>query len=80
MMNSYTPKKITGITEPIKKISCGGHHTAFLAESGNLYMVGDGRDGELARSEELESTSAKRKQPLWVYTCFNRYLYLKFYY
>ena len=65
-MNSYTPKKIVGINEPIKKISCGGHHTAFLSEAGNLYMVGDGRDGELARGEELESSSVKRKIPLMV--------------
>lgn len=74
MTNSYTPHKVAGINEPIKKISCGGHHTAFLADSGNLYMVGDGRDGELARGEVLESNSVKRKLPLLVNYVFISHL------
>jgi len=62
----FSPKK-ANIPERVKKISCGGNHTAFLGESGNLYMCGHGRNGELGRGDLLESQSVQRTEPLLVY-------------
>jgi alpha-tubulin suppressor-like RCC1 family protein len=65
-MNQNVPTKISIIDEKIKKISCGGHHTAILTESGDLFMCGNGRDGELGRGDLLESQSVMRDVPLLV--------------
>lgn len=65
-MNQNAPTKISIIDKKIKKISCGGHHTAILTESGDLYMCGNGRDGELGRGDLLESQSVIRDEPLLV--------------
>jgi alpha-tubulin suppressor-like RCC1 family protein len=74
-MNQNVPTKIlieknndsnTSKYAKIKKISCGGHHTAILTEEGDLYMCGNGRDGELGRGDLLESHSVMRYEPLLV--------------
>jgi alpha-tubulin suppressor-like RCC1 family protein len=64
--NVNIPYKIIINNEKIKKISCGGHHTAILTEDGNLFMCGNGRDGELGRGDLLESHSVIRDEPLLV--------------
>jgi len=64
--NVNIPSKIILEGEKIKKISCGGHHTAILTQNGSLYMCGNGRDGELGRGDLLESHSVIRDQPLLV--------------
>jgi alpha-tubulin suppressor-like RCC1 family protein len=69
-MNSSIPVEINldkNLKVKISKIACGGHHTAFLSEEGNLYMCGNGRDGELGRGDQLESQSVPREEPLLVY-------------
>ncbi len=67
MMNQNAPVKINIKDDvKIKKISCGGHHTAILTEFGDLYMCGNGRDGELGRGDVLESQSVNRYEPLLV--------------
>ncbi len=63
--NMISPKK-ANLPEKIVKVSCGGNHTAFLGVSGNLYMCGNGRNGELGRGELLESQSVQRTEPLLV--------------
>jgi hypothetical protein len=65
-MNQSVPSKISLTEEKIKKVSCGGHHTAILTEKGDLYMCGNGRDGELGRGDLLESQSVVRDEPLLV--------------
>jgi alpha-tubulin suppressor-like RCC1 family protein len=65
-MNMNTPTKISIDNSKIKKVSCGGQHTAILTEDGNLYMCGNGRNGELGRGDVLESTSVVRDEPLLV--------------
>lgn len=74
-MNQNTPTKLAITSESseiakIKKIACGGHMTAILTESGDVYMCGNGRDGELGRGNLLESYSVNRDEPLLV-TQFN---------
>jgi alpha-tubulin suppressor-like RCC1 family protein len=62
--NVNIPSKIQIKDQIIKKISCGGHHTAIITEKGELYMCGNGRDGELGRGDLLESHSVIRDQLL----------------
>lgn len=66
--NSNTPIKIEleGKKIEFKKISCGGHHTAMLTKNGDLYMCGNGRDGELGNGNELQSTAVSRNEPVFV--------------
>jgi len=69
--NVNIPTKIQIKDEKIKKISCGGHHTAVVTEKGELYMCGNGRDGELGRGDLLESPSVIRDELLLVILLIN---------
>ncbi len=66
--NSNTPIKIEleGKKVRFAKIACGGHHTAMLTENGDLYMCGNGRDGELGNGDNLQSTAVARNEPVFV--------------
>lgn len=66
--NSNTPIKIELDNKNIEfeKISCGGHHTAMLTKNGDLYMCGNGRDGELGNGDVLQSTAVARNEPVFV--------------
>jgi X-linked retinitis pigmentosa GTPase regulator len=68
-MNLNTPSKllIEDKNIEIKKIACGGHHTAILSDKGDLYMCGNGRDGELGNGNILQSASVSRNYPIFVY-------------
>ena len=57
------PKKIDEITQKAKKVICGGGHTAILTQSGELYLFGRGRDGQLGKGDALESVAASRYAP-----------------
>jgi E3 ubiquitin-protein ligase HERC2 len=59
--NMNIPVNIEGAGN-ISKIACGGHHTAVINDKGELYMCGNGRNGELGRGESLESHSVMRDQ------------------
>jgi E3 ubiquitin-protein ligase HERC2 len=64
-INISIPSKVQGFNN-IKKIALGGHHTAIVTNDGDLYMCGNGRNGELGRGESLESHSVTRDQLLIV--------------
>lgn len=68
-MNINNPNKILIEDKeiPIKKIALGGHHTAIITEKGDLYMCGNGRDGELGNGDILQSASVSRNEPVFVY-------------
>lgn len=54
--DQFLPRKIANLKEKIKGIHCGGAHTALITESGQLLMVGRGREGQLGR-EQLDESS-----------------------
>lgn len=58
-----SPKKIEGIKERAKKVACGGGHTAVLTESGELYLFGRGRDGQLGKGDSIESVASSKSAP-----------------
>ncbi len=62
--NSNHPIKIELENKNIvfEKIACGGHHTAMLTTDGDLYMCGNGRDGELGNGDILQSTAVTRNE------------------
>jgi len=66
--NSNTPIKIEleGKSVKFAKVACGGHHTAMLTENGDLYMCGNGRDGELGNGDNLSSAAVARNEPIFV--------------
>lgn len=45
------------------KVVCGGGHTGIVTDQGDLYLMGRGRDGQLGRGSEVESTAAYRAEP-----------------
>jgi alpha-tubulin suppressor-like RCC1 family protein len=47
----------------IDKVACGGGHTGIITENGDLFLFGRGRDGQLGRGDEMESTAAYRTEP-----------------
>lgn len=49
--------------QKITKIVCGGGHTGIISSSGQLFMFGRGRDGQLGRGGEVESIAAYRTEP-----------------
>ena len=64
-------KAKTNLTQPtalhfehkVKKVVCGGGHTAVVTEDGKLFMFGRGRDGQLGRGDQLESNASYRTEP-----------------
>ena len=52
--------KPTTSDDTIKKLSCGGHHAAFLTTSGKVFTFGTGTQGQLGR---VESYTNLTKQP-----------------
>jgi alpha-tubulin suppressor-like RCC1 family protein len=60
-----TPKKVN-FESKVKKVDCGGGHTGFLTNSGDLYLMGRGRDGQLGRGSKIESMAAYRANPTLV--------------
>jgi len=66
--NSNTPIKIEleGKSVEFAKISCGGHHTAMLTKNGDLYICGNGREGQLGNGNSLESAAVARNEPVFV--------------
>ncbi|EFC37391.1 alpha-tubulin suppressor domain-containing protein [Naegleria gruberi] len=52
--NLYSPTKIpVSNNEPIKSISCGFHHSAFLTKTGKIFICGRNGDGQLATGETV---------------------------
>ena len=49
---------------PVAKVSCGGGHVAALLENGSIYVWGRGRNGQLGRSDHIESIAAHRLTPV----------------
>ena len=43
------PKKVLGLNQKVRNVSCGGAHTAFITDKNELWMCGRGRDGQLGR-------------------------------
>ena len=67
-MNLNSPSKLIleKKSSDFKKVACGGHHTAFLTNSGDLYICGNGRDGEMGNGENLQSSSVSISEPILV--------------
>jgi len=57
-------KALEGIE--VVDIDCGGGHTAAITSSGELYLWGRGRDGQLGREGHIESIAAARTTPILV--------------
>lgn len=55
--DQFLPRKIKSAPDKIKAISCGGAHTALLSDSGKLFLMGRGREGQLGREQNDESNS-----------------------
>lgn len=55
--DQFLPRKIANLKARVRRISCGGAHTALLTEAGRLLMVGRGREGQLGREQKDESNS-----------------------
>jgi X-linked retinitis pigmentosa GTPase regulator len=47
-----TEPKICSFNVVIKSISCGQSHTAFISDSGHLYVMGDNSVGQLGVGEK----------------------------
>lgn len=63
--NSLTTPKKVRFEHPVKKVVCGGGHTAFVTKDGDLYMSGRGRDGQLG-GKATDSIAANRLTPVLV--------------
>jgi alpha-tubulin suppressor-like RCC1 family protein len=61
-----TPTKITNFEPKAKIVKCGAGHTGIVTHSGDLYLMGRGRDGQLGRGSELESNATERTVPTLV--------------
>lgn len=44
-----TPTKIANFEPSAKIVKCGAGHTGIVTKSGDLYLMGRGRDGQLGR-------------------------------
>ena len=60
------PKKVAEFDSNIKQVACGGSHTAFVTKDNDLWMCGRGRDGQLGRGIQMESTAFKKTSPVQV--------------
>ena len=45
---------------------CGGGHTGLITDTGDLYLMGRGRDGQLGRGGKVESIATPRAEPTLV--------------
>ena len=45
---------------------CGGGHTGLITDTGDLYLMGRGRDGQLGRGGKVESIATPRSEPTLV--------------
>jgi alpha-tubulin suppressor-like RCC1 family protein len=52
----------------VKKVACGGGHTGLITQdTGDLYLFGRGRDGQLGRgNKSIESSATRRPNPTLV--------------
>jgi alpha-tubulin suppressor-like RCC1 family protein len=57
-----SPKQVD-FDKKISVVSCGNGHTALITEKGELYMFGRGKEGQLGREEENESSAGYRTTP-----------------
>jgi len=58
------PKKVV-------EVSCGGGHTGIVTSDGELHMFGRGREGQLGRADNIESTATYRVSPQKIETFKN---------
>jgi alpha-tubulin suppressor-like RCC1 family protein len=62
-INLNQPRKLQ-FDQKISKVVCGGGHTGIItSDKGLLFLFGRGRDGQLGRSDEIESMAAYRTEP-----------------
>ncbi|XP_043257878.1 X-linked retinitis pigmentosa GTPase regulator-like [Colletes gigas] len=52
------------ITEPVKQISAGYYHSAFLTESGLVYVCGESESGKLGIDAKFSSQAAPKQMQL----------------
>lgn len=71
-----TPTKIQKFQDFAKKVKCGAGHTGIVTKDGDLYLMGRGRDGQLGRSEGLESSATERTVPTLVEYFRNKNLHV----
>ena len=57
-----TPKKVI-LDKKVARVVCGGGHTGLVTVDGDLYLMGQGRDGQLGRGNVVESIAAYRATP-----------------
>lgn len=50
----------------VTKVGCGGGHTGLLLDSGDLYLMGRGRDGQIGRGDKVESAAMHQMSPIRV--------------
>ncbi|CAG5121445.1 unnamed protein product, partial [Candidula unifasciata] len=55
--NTKVPNHVTAIPDPVKWVACGSSHTIALTEFGEVYVFGEGENGQLGLGTELLSTS-----------------------
>jgi alpha-tubulin suppressor-like RCC1 family protein len=61
--NLSLPRKLN-FDQKVSKVVCGGGHTGIITDgSGDLYLFGRNRDGQLGRGGEVESNTPFRAQP-----------------
>lgn len=58
------PKRLAFDGGKLAKVVCGGGHTGLITVTGDLYLMGRGRDGQLGRGSEVESIAVSRPEPL----------------
>ena len=58
-----TPVKVESVDHKVSKVVCGGGHTAVITKDGELLLFGRGRDGQLGRSDIIESIAVSRPTP-----------------
>lgn len=50
----------------VTKVGCGGGNTGLLLDTGDLYLMGRGRDGQIGRGDKLESVAMHQMSPIRV--------------
>jgi len=60
MTDKYISPKLIPLPAPITKISSGCHHILFLAETGQVFSMGCGENGQLGRLSERFATRNAR--------------------
>ena len=60
MTDKYISPRLIPLPAPITKISSGCHHILFLAETGQVFSMGCGENGQLGRLSERFATRNAR--------------------